>query len=136
MALKLMFKYCIHTRVYVYMQHICRELHINTRTRFHTCSHTHIQTYRCICTRTEPDMLYVNPLTLPFGFRSPHQTKHCNLSPSLSQSNLRPLKVSRSVCGGQKCQSCGFQRRAERLLCGGRLLCYTCCVSVHGVLLF
>lgn len=43
----------------------------------------------------------MNPLTLLVGFHSLHQTKHCNLSPSLSQSNLRPLKVSRSVCGGR-----------------------------------
>lgn len=106
--------------------------HINTL-KWSPLTHMQIQT---VWTHTEACILYMNPLTLWAAFHSPHQTKHCNLSPSLSQSDLRPLKVSRSVCGGQKCQSCGFQRRAERLLCGGRLLCYICYVSVRGVLFF
>ncbi|KAL3979363.1 homeodomain interacting protein kinase [Sarotherodon galilaeus] len=42
--------------------------------------------------------------------------KVIELLPCYWQADLRPLKVSSWVCGGQKCQSCGFQRRAERLL--------------------
>lgn len=88
------------------------------------------------CTFPHADMLHMNPLALAAGFLSPHQTKHCNSSGAPCQADLRPLKVSRWVCGGQTCQSCGFQLRAERLLCGGTLLSYMCHVSVRGVLLF
>lgn len=89
-------------------------------------THTRRNIHSIVCIHTDTCMLYMNPLTLLIGFHSPHQTKHCNLSPSLSRFDLRPLKVSRSVCGGKKCQSCGFQRRAERLLCGGWLLYMLC----------
>lgn len=98
-----------------------------TRVRRYVNAHTGLD--RESCAEHEPTHT-------PRWFSLSHQTKHCNLSPSLSRADLRPLKVSRSVCGGQKCQSCGFQRRVERLRCGGRLLCYICCVSVRGVLFF
>ncbi len=93
-------------------------MHTQSQTHTDTCRnmysiHGAIQTHAC-WTWTHSHSLA--------GFHSPHQTKRCNLSPSRSQCDLRPLKVSRSVCGGQKCQSCGFQRQAERLPCGDWLL--------------
>lgn len=95
------------------------------RTQICTCPHK-AETYT-LCTHAES---VHEPTHTPLF--APFTKPNCNLSPSLSRSDLRPLEVSRSVCGGQKCQSCGFQRRAERLLRWQISMLYMLCFCPWG----
>lgn len=104
----------------------------------HVCMHAYLymQIHTHTYVRTHTDRLAAHEPAHTPSF--PHQTKHCNLSPSLSHSDLRPLKVSSWFVAGRNVRavdSNSGQRGCYSMWWQIAML-YVLCVCLRGCCFF